>query len=291
MYKVISGTYNLQANLEWSQLQRQEIRLLCDTSSEPCTINLFEIADIERLWNAKIYITDISNNAGANNITIVAGPGDTIDAAGNTQIVIAQNGVSALFAIVRETQWAAFESNAGTPAPLPSTLSYGLYAQTIDLPPIEDTIVETTLIGTGQGTLSVGANQFKPGDSFRAKMGGRMSISNNNTIEFNVYSDGALVLASGIVTLGGSTDKDWSLDFDFTVRKIGAAGVGELHTNGTFTTEKDAGQTFEGAKFHNSNNTTFDTTILNTLNITAKWGAASANNSIYSDLFILNKVF
>jgi len=38
-------------------------------------------------------------------------------------------------------------------------------------------------------------------------------------------------------------------------------------------------------------NTTVDTTISNTLDVTAQWGAASAGNNIYSDIFILNKTY
>ena len=37
--------------------------------------------------------------------------------------------------------------------------------------------------------------------------------------------------------------------------------------------------------------TGFNTTIQNTLSVTAQWGAASVNNSIYSDIFTLNKTF
>ena len=37
--------------------------------------------------------------------------------------------------------------------------------------------------------------------------------------------------------------------------------------------------------------TTFDTTINNTLEITAQWGSNNVTNNIYSDLFILNKIY
>ena len=43
--------------------------------------------------------------------------------------------------------------------------------------------------------------------------------------------------------------------------------------------------------FNTVNNTTFDTTIPNTLDVTAQWGAASNSNSIYSDIFVLNKIY
>jgi len=37
--------------------------------------------------------------------------------------------------------------------------------------------------------------------------------------------------------------------------------------------------------------TLFNTTVLNTFDITVEWGAADRRNNIYSDLFILNKTY
>ena len=47
----------------------------------------------------------------------------------------------------------------------------------------------------------------------------------------------------------------------------------------------------QGFSFTTVNNTTFDTTIANTLDVTLQWGSASASNSIYSDIFVLNKIY
>ena len=47
----------------------------------------------------------------------------------------------------------------------------------------------------------------------------------------------------------------------------------------------------EGANFVSLNNTSFDTTILNTLDITAQWNTNNASNNIYSDIFVLNKIY
>jgi len=126
----ITGTYNLLANSLWQTLVLQEVRLECDTSLAPVTINLFEISELKRLWNVKIYITDISANASVNNIIVNASGSDTIDATGNTQLVISNNGVSAVFAVVNQTQWVALESNTTTVTPIPPTNAFGLYAQT-----------------------------------------------------------------------------------------------------------------------------------------------------------------
>jgi hypothetical protein len=59
-----------------------------------------------------------------------------------------------------------------TLTPMIPTISYGLYAQTNLSTPVVNTTVETTIVGSGIGTLTVPANAFKIGDSFVAKMCG-----------------------------------------------------------------------------------------------------------------------
>jgi hypothetical protein len=54
---------------------------------------------------------------------------------------------------------------------------------------------------------------------------------------------------------------------------------------------KAASGTQEGFAWNTVNSTTFDTTIQNTLDITAQFSTNSALNSIYSDIFVLNKIF
>ena len=60
---------------------------------------------------------------------------------------------------------------------------------------------------------------------------------------------------------------------------------------GTFYDIKQSNNQQQGFSFYSINSTTFDTTIANTLNVTAQWGAASASNSIHPDIFVLSKIF
>jgi len=109
----ITGTYNLVVNPQWRQLQLQDVYLECDTSDAPVTINLFEISELNRFWNVRLIITDVSNNASLNNITINASGSDTIDQEGNVQVVLNTNGESVTFQPVSEVQWVAIESVGG----------------------------------------------------------------------------------------------------------------------------------------------------------------------------------
>jgi hypothetical protein len=170
--------------------------------------------------------------------------------------------------------------------------NYGLFAQTGDSTPITATTAETSLINGGVGTLSVSANGFRVGDSFRAIMAGVMDATNNETIRIRVKAGSIVLLDSGIQNLGSSVVDDiWSLNVDFTIRQIGAASVASIISIGSFHYTKTNNASVQGFGFNTVNNTTFDTTISNSLNITAQWGSNNAGNSIYSDTFVLNKIY
>lgn len=174
----------------------------------------------------------------------------------------------------------------------PATINYGLFAQTANSTLITNTTAESSLINGGVGTLTIPANGFQVGDSFRAVFGGVMNANNNQNITIRVKAGSIVLLDSGIQNLGSSVINDiWSLNIDFTIRAIGAAGVASIVTLGSFHYTKTNNASVQGFGFNSVNNTTFDTTISNALNVTAQWGTASSGNNIYSDMFILNKIY
>jgi hypothetical protein len=192
---------------------------------------------------------------------------------------------------------ATFQNNSGTVAYLadipavPVSNNYGLFAQTGNSTPISGTNVETTLINGGVGTLTVPANGFKVGDSFRAVFGGVLNAANNQTIRIRVKSGSVILLDSGAQPISNITNNVFSFNVDFTIRQLGAAGVASIVSLGSFHYKKTANGVVEGFAFNVINNTTFNTTISNTLDVTVQWGSDNAANSIYSDIFILNKTY
>jgi len=167
----------------------------------------------------------------------------------------------------------------------------GLFAQTANSIPVTGT-TEATLIDGGVGGLTVPANGFKVGDSFRADMSGQMSAANNETLRIRVEGGPVILLDSLAQNLGSSISNDiWVLSIDFTIRALGGPGVAEIAASGKFTYVKTNNGAFQGFGFSTVNNTTFDTTITNTLDITATWGSTDPTNSIYSETFILTKIF
>ena len=180
----------------------------------------------------------------------------------------------------------------GPPGPQgPTGPAGGLFAQTGNSTPISGTNVETTLINGGVGTLSVPANGFQVGDSFRAIFGGVLNAANNQTLRIRVKSGSVILLDSGAQSITNITNNVFSLNIDFTIRQLGGAGVASIVSLGTFHYVKTSNGVTEGFAFNVINNTTFDTTINNTLDVTVQWGSNNAGNSIYSDIFILNKTY
>ena len=174
---------------------------------------------------------------------------------------------------------------------VPTTINYGLFAQTDDSIPVTATTIEGSLIGAGQGSLSVPANAFRVADSYVANLSGLMSAQNNDSITIRIKSGSVVLADSGALTLPQIANQVWIITLEFTIRTLGAAGVASIVTFGQFHILKKASGSQEGFGFNTINTTTFDTTTSNALDITIEWSSNNANNSIYSDIFVLNKVY
>lgn len=200
----------------------------------------------------------------------------------------------------------------------PSTTNYGLFTQTAKSVPVTNSTTEQSLIyvnfeqrvndGGGVtesmscmdpelrnygsvGSLTVPANGFRVGDSFHAVLTGHISSVNNHTLHIRIKTDGVALADTGVITMPATTNKHWKLDINFTIRALGVSGVASIASGGTFFYTKDASNAFEGTNFSTETTTGFDTTINNTLVITAQWGTANTGDSIYSEIFTLNKIF
>jgi hypothetical protein len=167
-----------------------------------------------------------------------------------------------------------------------------LYTQTNSSAPVAATAVEGNLLDGGLGTLTIPANGFQVGDSFSGVLIGHLSCVGSATLHIRVKTTSGILLAdTGVMAMNATTNKHWNLNIDFTVRQVGAATVASIASGGLFSYTKDGGLNFEGVNFSIINNTTFDTTISNTLVITAQWNTNNAGNSIYSEIFTLNKTY
>jgi hypothetical protein len=173
----------------------------------------------------------------------------------------------------------------------PYPVVYGLFSQTGNGPIVSGTTSESSIVGTGVGSLSVPANGFSVGDSFACTIIGHLSSKNNDTLTIKVKSGSVVLGQLGAITMPQSTNQHFHLQLFFTIRSIGGTGVASIMSGGIFTYSKDASYSFEGDNFSLLNSSTFDTTNINSLDITAQWSSTDVQNSIYSEITILNKVY
>jgi len=173
-------------------------------------------------------------------------------------------------------------------------INYGLFNQTGSSSPISgSTHISGSLIGGGVGSLSVPANNFVQGDAYQATFSGVVNAENNKTLEITVKTGDVVLADTGIISMPGVTgDKRWRMDIDFSIREIGGTGTAEIATAGTIMFRTDASGDVVTQIFSDVNNTTFDTTIDNTLTVEAEWGSGPTDlSSIYSKLFTLLKTY
>ena len=169
--------------------------------------------------------------------------------------------------------------------------SRGLFTQITDSTPVTDTTDELTIIGDGLGNLFVPANGFVRGNTFRVYMEGNISSLNNAELTINIRDNGNVLATTGAMTLVATSGNFYQMYITFVIREVGAAGTAEIMTSGTFNYTKTANNNPEVIAFEQLNDTTFDTTSLSTLDITAQWGAADALNSIDTHVLTLQRVF
>ncbi len=191
---------------------------------------------------------------------------------------------------VVEEAGTSYKVKESTLRPFPP--AYGLFAQTGDSLTVSATTVETAIIGPGVGVLSVPPNTFQIGDSFQVSMDGDITCINTATIHIHVRTTGGIVLIdTGVLNLDTTTNRHWFLNLFFTIRQIGGTTVASISSGGIFSYVKDSGQTYEGFPLSQVNNTTFDTTILNTLDVTVLWNTNNAGNRIFSRNLTLTKIY
>jgi hypothetical protein len=165
----------------------------------------------------------------------------------------------------------------------------GVYMTTSNATTITATAVETSLLlgSTFLGTLVVPANEFTI-SSYHLNMAGNFSSANGDTLTIRLKNGGQL--ASFVIDLTGTANESYELEGDFSIRKLGIAGVAEISSNFDLS-YSDTVVFLRGSRTCVVNSTTFDTTISNTLQITAQFGTNNASNSIQTLQAILTKIY
>jgi len=160
------------------------------------------------------------------------------------------------------------------------TLNSTIFTGTADAT-IANTVVETSIIGTGVGTLTLGADFFVPGKTLKFHVHGYHSSTGNPNITVKAKLGGTVVCSS-MVASGNGTVNGFDIEGEITCRTTGVTGTvvaggvyEELHSGGAET------------GLVKTTATTVDTTGTLAFDITIEWGTAAVGNTITSQIAVL----
>lgn len=143
---------------------------------------------------------------------------------------------------------------------------------------VGNTVTETTLIGSGTGSLTIAANAFTAGKSLLLYAWGNMGSTLTPTLQLRGKIGGVTALDTGAVTLPVITGTDlWRLSMYFTCRTTGAGGTGIAQGMFDFFT---AGTVQSNAQMVNTTTFALNTTTTNLIAFTAQWGTADPLNTM-----------
>lgn len=149
-----------------------------------------------------------------------------------------------------------------------------LFTQTATVT-VANTVTETTVTSTGIGTLTLPANFFVAGKTIQVAGFGIVSSTANPNIRVKIKLGSTVILDTGNVASGNSTNASFILDGIITCRTTGSSGTviwqwyyEEVHGS--------------GARWSMANTwtTTINTTTSQALTVTVQWDTASASNTI-----------
>jgi hypothetical protein len=148
---------------------------------------------------------------------------------------------------------------------------------------VANTVTETTLFGSGEGSLTLAADYFTAGRSLRIHMRGQLGTTGTPTINIKVKLGSTVIASMGATALTGVTDVEWMLDVLLTCRSAGASG--SFIAGGLFDYD-------DGSEISLSSGTavSVDTTASQTLDVTITWGTADASNTITTQEAIVEMV-
>ena len=142
---------------------------------------------------------------------------------------------------------------------------------------------------TAVGSLTIPANGFTI-SAYHMNLSGTFASNNGDILTIRLKA-GAVILGSIPLILLGSVGEHFELEGDFAIRTLGGAGVASISVNFDFTYSDGATDAFKGDRIVSVNSTTFNTTISNTLSITAQFNNARTTNSIQVIQGVLTKIY
>jgi len=145
---------------------------------------------------------------------------------------------------------------------------------------VANTVTETTIIGTGVGTVTLPANFFVAGKTVNLEMRGYHSSVSTPTLRVRIKLGSTTILDSGAKSTGNGTNDGFRLNAMITCRATGVSGT--VHGQGDYIELHTGGVTVE---LVSTSVVTVDTTASQAIVITVEWGTAALGNTITSTNF------
>jgi len=138
-----------------------------------------------------------------------------------------------------------------------------------------NTVSETTITSTGVGTLTLPTDFLLAGKTIKITGHGIHSASGSPSITIKVKLGSTVVLTTGSVATGNTTNEEWEIAALITCRTAGSSGT--VFAQGCYIENASTPRSFGMA---NTSATTINTTTSQALTITAQWTAANVANTI-----------
>ena len=164
----------------------------------------------------------------------------------------------------------------------------GAYSQNGAFVTVSNTNLKTSIVGTGVGSLEIPV--FGAGCTYHLKIAGSIEDeSKDEELKIIVDIGGITVYESQFFDLEEvKTEQVWETEIDIVCRTTGVAGV--FHANGQFIYSRNGGANdFRG--FNTQFDSVVNTTISNTINVSAQWTNASAGNIFICKMLNVIKTF
>lgn len=151
---------------------------------------------------------------------------------------------------------------------------------------VANSTTETTLIGAGEGSVSLTKNSTLAGKTFKIKGYGVFSNTSTPTLRLKVKLGSVTVLDStAVTTTTAASNRLFEFEGVITVRSVGSSGTS--FGQGKLVEYASTGILFPMA---NTSTSAVDTTANLAFDVTAQWGSASASNTITLTNLVIEEV-
>jgi hypothetical protein len=154
---------------------------------------------------------------------------------------------------------------------------------------IQNTTTETSLIGTGIGSVTIKGNSSGIGTTYRITMWGYISNTGSPFCQVKIKIGSVTIFDTTSTGMFGITgNQPFKISALFTVRTLGATGT--VIGQGEFEYATSSSTAYQILFQTNTSTSTIDTTTDQAIDITYTWNTANASNSINSTNFLLERL-